>query len=124
MKYTDIKLRTLQDEDLILTLENIIRCGISSVMGDRYVKSDENKKILYIDANNLYGWAMSEYLLYDEIKFDRNVKLEDILNTPDYSDIGYFIEVDLKYPDNIKEKTKNFPFAPENKIILMISVII
>ena len=124
MKYTDIKLRTLQDEDLILTLENIIRGGISSVMGDRYVKSDENKKIVYIDANNLYGWAMSEYLLYDEIKFDRNVKLEDILNTPDYSDIGYFIEVDLKYPDNIKEKTKNFPFAPENKIILMISVII
>ena len=40
--------------------------------------------------------------------------LEDILNIPDDSDIGYFVEVDLKYPDTIK-KTKNFPFAPENK---------
>ena len=68
---------------------------------------------------------MSEPLPYDEIKFDRDIKLEDILNTPDDSDIGYVIEVDLKYPDNIKDKTKNFPFAPVNKkIILMILVII
>ena len=117
MKYTDIKLQTLQDKDLILTLENNIRVGISSVMGVRYVISYENKKILSIDANNLYGWAMNEYLLYDEIKLDRNVKLENILNTPDDSDIGYFTEVDLKYPDNIKYKTKYFPFAPDNKKI-------
>ena len=117
MKYTNINLQTLQDEDMIFLLENNIRGGISSVMGDRYVKSDRNKKILYIDANNLYGWAMSESLPYDEIKLDTNVELEDILNTPDDSDIGYFIEVCLTYPDSIKEKTKNFPFAPENKKI-------
>ena len=48
-------------------------------MGDRYIKSDENKKILYIDSNNLYGRAMSESLPYDEIKLDKNIKLEDIL---------------------------------------------
>ena len=42
------------------------------------VKSDEIKKILYKDANNLYGWAMSECLPYDEIRFDNNVKLKDI----------------------------------------------
>ena len=51
------------------------------------------------------------------MKFDKNVKVEDILNTPDDSDIGYFLEVDLKYPDNIKEKTKNFPFAPVKRKI-------
>ena len=67
MKYTDIKLQTLQDKDLILLFENNIRGGISSVMGNGYIKSDGNKKILYIDANNLDGWAMSEYLPYDEI---------------------------------------------------------
>ena len=39
--------------------------------------------------------------------------LEELLNTPDDSDIGYFVEVDLKYSDKIKEKTKNFPFCPE-----------
>ena len=117
LKYTGINLQTLQDKDMILSLENNIRGGISSVMGDRYIKSDDNKKILYIDANNLYGHSMSQPLPFDEIKFDKNVTLEDILNTPDDSDIGYFVEVDLTYPNNIKEKTKNFPFCPENKKI-------
>ena len=117
IKYTGINLQTLQDRDMILLLENNIGGGISSVMGDRYIKSDKNKKILYIDAKNLYGHSMSQYLPYDEIKFDNTVKLEDIINTPDDNDIGYFIEVDLTYPSNIKEKTKNIPFAPMNKKI-------
>ena len=117
LKYTDIKLQTLQDKDLILLIENNIRGGISSVMGDRYVKSDENNKILYIDATNLYGHSMSQFLPYDEIKFEKDISLEQILNTPDDNDIGYFLEVDLKYPDNIKQKTKYFPFCPENKKI-------
>ena len=46
LKYTDIKLQTFQDKDLTLTLEINIRAGISSVMGDGYVRSDDNKKIL------------------------------------------------------------------------------
>ena len=117
LKYTGKNLQTLQDKDMILLLENNFRGGTSSVMGNRYIKSDENRKILYIEANNLFGHSMSEPLSYDKINFDNNVKLEDILNTPDDSDIGYFIEVDLTYPDNIKQKTKNFPFAPEIKKI-------
>ena len=68
LKYTDIKLQTLQDKDLTLLIENNIRGGISSVMGDRYVKSDEYKKILYMDATNLYGHSMSQLLPYDEIE--------------------------------------------------------
>ena len=117
LKYTDIKLQTLQDKDLILLIENNIRGGISSVMGDRYVKSDENKKILYMDATNLYGYSMSQFLPYDEIKFEKDICLEKILNTPNDNEIGYFLEVDLKYPDNIKQKSKFFPFCPENKKI-------
>ena len=81
------------------------------------MQSDENEKILCVDANNFHGWAMSEYLPHDENNFDKNVKLEDVLNTSDNSDIGCFIEVDLKNPDNITYKTKTFPFAPENKKI-------
>ena len=117
LKYTGINLQTLQDKDMILLLENNFRGGISSVMGDRYVRSDENKKILYMDATNLYVHSMSQPLPYDEIKYDNNIKLEDILNTPDDSDIGYLIEVDLIYPDDIKQNTKFFPFAPVNKKI-------
>ena len=55
LKYTIFKLQTLQDKDLILLLESKIRGTINSVMGDRYVVSDDNKKILYIDAINPYG---------------------------------------------------------------------
>ena len=123
LNYTDIKLQTLQDKDLILLIENNIRGGISSVMGDRYVKSDENKKISYMDATNLYGHSMSQLLPYDEIEMwhghpDKYWKwLDEILNTPDDNEIGYFLEVDLKYADDIKEKTRYFPFCPENKKI-------
>ena len=73
-------------------------------MGNRYVKSEENKKILYVDANNLYGHSMSGPWSFDEIKIDKNVKIEDFLNTPDASDIEYFIAVDLTYPDNKKKQ--------------------
>ena len=62
LKYTGINLQTLQDKDLILLLENNIGGGFSSVMGDRYIQSDENEKILNIDATNLYGHSMSEML--------------------------------------------------------------
>ena len=63
---------------------------------------------------------MSQMLPYEEVEirhghpdFYMN-KLGVFLNTPGDSDIGYFIEVDLKFCDNIKEKSKNFPFSPEN----------
>ena len=43
-------------------------------------------------------------------------ELEEIASTPDISDFVYFLEVDLRYPDDIKVKTKKFPFCPENKV--------
>ena len=123
LKYTNIKLQTLQDKDLSLLIENNIRGGISSVMGNRYVKSDEINKILYIDATNLYGHSMSQFLPYDEIEMwhghpDKYWNwLDEILTTPDDNEIGYFLEVDLKYSDNIKQKTRYFPCCAENKKI-------
>ena len=47
---------------------------------------------------------MSQYLPYDEIKKGKNVKLEDILKSDDGSDIGYFLDFDLNYPDEKKRK--------------------
>ena len=73
------------------------------------------KTILYFDAINLYGWTMSESLPYDEIEMwhgHSNLyidKLEEIKNTLDDSDVGCFSEIDLRYPDNLKEKNKEFP---------------
>ena len=110
-------------QTLILTLENNIRGGIGSVMGNRYVKSDENKKKIYMDASSLHGYSMIQPLPYDEIEMwsgylDLYInKLEEISITVVDGDIGYFVEVDSRYPDNTKEKTKKFPFCPENETI-------
>ena len=68
LKLRVLNLQTLQDKNLILTLENNIRGGINSVMGDRYVESDEYKKIIYMDATNLYGPPMIQSLPYVEIE--------------------------------------------------------
>ena len=84
-------------------------------MGDVFVKSHDNKRLKNIDANKLHGWAMSGSLPYDEIKFHKNVTLEDQLNFPNDSDFGLFVEVDLSYPCNMKAKTKKFPFCFENR---------
>ena len=76
-----------------------------------------------MDATKLYGYSMIQPLPYDEIEMwhghpDLYMKwIDKISNTPDDKDIGYLVEVDLKYTDNRKKKTKNFPFAPENRII-------
>ena len=95
LKDTDIKLQTLQDKDLILLLKDNVRGSISSVMGDRFVKLNENKKIFFMVATILYGHSMSEMLPYDEIEMwhghpDLFMKwLEEISNTSDDNEIGY-----------------------------------
>ena len=113
LKLTNIKLDFIKDKQLLLQLENNIRGGISSVMGPRYIESNENTKLLYIDANNLYGSAMSkclptgdfkkmwsfrdsyhsftkfgcgEAMHNDELLIDEIKK--DILNTPDDNEFG------------------------------------
>ena len=55
LNYTRITLQTLQDKGLSLTLENNIRGGISAVMGDRFVKSDETKKFCIWTLINYMG---------------------------------------------------------------------
>ena len=77
MNYTGINLQTLQDKRLILVLENIIRGGISIVLGVRYVKTDGKEKQLYTDATILYDWVVSNFLPDGNINFDKNNSLDD-----------------------------------------------
>ena len=55
LKMTTTKFDFIKHKHLLLLLEINIIGGVSSVMVDRYVEYDENIKLLYIDANNLYG---------------------------------------------------------------------
>ena len=63
--------------------------------------------------NNLYGWAMNQYLPYGRFKWLENIDKFDIMSINDKSLIGYFSEVDLKYPEELHELHNNFPLAPE-----------
>ena len=80
---------------------------------------DKNKELLYLkywDVNNLYGWAMSQKLpvnnfesMEDTSKFNEDF----IKNCNDGGDEGYFVEVDIQYPDKLHERHNDFPFLPE-----------
>ena len=59
--------------------------------------------------NNLYGWAMSEYLPYGGFKWLKNVDLFDVMSISEKSLIGYFLKVDLEYPDELHELHHDYP---------------
>ena len=116
LKMTGVTLDYITDDKLRILLENNMRGGPSACMGNRYVKRGE-RKILYEDMTNLYGWSMSQYLPtgdFREIKVTRS-RLKSILRTPENDEHGFLIECDLEYPSSIHEKTKLFPFLPEKK---------
>ena len=58
---------------------------------------------------------MSQPSPFDEIKFEKDFCFKKILNTPDDKEICHFLEVDLTYLFEIRQKTNHFPFSPENK---------
>ncbi|XP_037805797.1 uncharacterized protein LOC119599924 [Lucilia sericata] len=125
LKITNIKLDLLTDIEMINFLQKGIRGGIvqcsqrHSVANNKYL-SDYNDKLpskylTYLDANNLYGWAMSQSLPecdFEWIEDIRNFSLESI---PIDSDTGYILEVDLIYPIEIHDSHNNLPFCCENK---------
>ena len=69
--------------------------------------------ISYLDMNNLYGWAMGEYLPYEGFEWLKNVDEFDVMSINEKSLIGYLLEVDLKYPDELHELHNDYPLAPE-----------
>ena len=63
--------------------------------------------------NNLYGWAMSEYLPHEGFKWLKNVDEFDVMTISEKSLVGYSLEVDLKYPDELHELHNDYPLVPE-----------
>lgn len=133
LKMTNINLDMLTDYRMLQIIEHGMRGGISSVLGDRYVNVEGKNYItnpiipkddplqewlLYVDANNLYGWAMSKKLPTGNFKWEENYSEIDSMirnNTYDDGDIGYILNVDLVVPKT--ERFMNYPLAPESKSI-------
>ena len=79
-----------------------------------YDSSEGSKFIMYLDRNNLYGLAMSQYLPYSGFKWSNQKEISDFcLNfVSENSSIGYIL-VDLEYPDELHNLHNDYPLAPE-----------
>ena len=127
LKMTSVKLEKISDIDIYLFIEKGLRGGISYI-AKRYAKAnnkymcdyDSNKQstfIIYLDKNNLFGWSMSKYLPYGEFEWLKNVDELDIISFNEKRDVGYILEVDLKYPDKLHELHNDYPLAPEKLFV-------
>ena len=118
LKVTDVNLELLSDIDRLLMVEKGIRGGVSMVsnrygkannkyMGDKFNSNEPSKYIQYLDANNLYGWAMSKPLPTHGFKWMKTSKLETWELYP------CILEVDLEYPKKLHNLHNDYPLAPE-----------
>ena len=80
-----------------------------------YNPSKESKYIMYLDANSLYGWAMTQDLLVGGFKWEKvdNCDQTSIMMLDDCDDKGYIFEVDLEYPETLHDLHNDYPLAVE-----------
>ena len=109
LKMTGVKLEKISDIDKYLFIEKEL-IGLISYSAKRYAKANNkyvndydlkkpSKFISYFDMNNLYGWAMSEYLPDEEFEWLKNDDEFYVMSVSEKSPIGYFFKVDLEYAD-------------------------
>ena len=131
LKTTGQKLQLLHDYDMLMMIERGIRGGITHISkryaeaNNKYMKSYNPEKkssfIQYLDANNLYGWAMSQNLPTHGFKWMKDITLEKVDEILDKINCsmsntgkkGYIFEVDLEYPQHLWDKHNDYPLAPE-----------
>ena len=126
LKMTKINLELLSDIDKLLMIEKGIRGGIS-IISNRYGKAnnkyikDYNKKeaskyLMYVDANNLYGCAMSQKLPVHSFKWMTDKEIENIFNNQIvqvWERTPCILEVDLEYPEELHDLHNDYPLCPE-----------
>ena len=126
LKKTSTELELLTDYDMLLMVEEGIRGGICHSIhrhakaNNKYMKNyDESKEssyIQYLDANNLYGWTMSQKLPVNDFKSIEDtskINEEFIKNYDENNDKVYIFEVDVKYPKKLHDIHSDLPFLPK-----------
>ena len=125
LKKTNIELELLTDYDMLVMVEEGIRSGICHSIhryaktNNKYMKNynnnEESSYIKYLDANNLYGWAMSKKLPVNGFKWPDSDEINEefIKNYNENDNKGYILEVDVRYPKRLHELHSDLPFLSE-----------
>ena len=125
LKKTNIELELLTDNDMLLMVEEGITGGICHSIhryakaNNKYMKNynnnEESSNIQYLDAIDLYGWAMSKKLPVNGFKWTDSDEINEeyIKNYNENDNKGYILEVDVKYPKRLHELHSDLPFLSE-----------
>ena len=126
LRKTNVKFELLTDYDMLLMVEEGIRGGIchsihryakaNNKYMENYDKNEESSYIQYLDANNLYGWTMSQKLPVNNFKWVEDtskINEEFIKNYNENNKKGYILEVDVKYPKKLHDSHSDLPFLPK-----------
>ena len=126
LRCTGVQLELLTDIDQHLFIENGLRGGISMISHRHtqannpyisgYDPSKDKSYIMYLDANNLYEWSMSQLLPTHEFDWltEKEIKSIDFTKIKDDADDWYILEVDIEYPVEIHDQHGDYPLAPEH----------
>ena len=123
---TKVQLEPLTDKEMYEMIEHGLRGGMCQVStkeakaNNKYMEEDydetlPSKYINYLDANNLYGLAMSKKLPIGTLKWAK--KVPKVMDWKPDDDYAYILEVDLEYPQDLHQKHSDYPLAPENMCI-------
>ena len=136
LKMTGQTLELLTDENMLLLIEKGIRGGICETITkykktiNKYMKNYDKTKassyLMYVDANNLYGFAMSKNLPTGNFQWieDTSIFTEDyIQNYNKNSDTGYLLVVDVTYPEDLNINTYHF-YLRKSKLIKVLSYLV
>ena len=125
LKMTDIKLELMTDIDMFQFIEKGMRGGISYIANRygkgnnkymiSYDKTKPSKYIMYLDANNLYGWAMSQYLPTGGFRWmtEKQINKINLATYKEDSKKELILEVDLEYPRELHDLHNDYPLGPE-----------
>ncbi|XP_032664112.1 uncharacterized protein LOC116840895 [Odontomachus brunneus] len=107
---------------MLMFIERGIRGGLSQCSGryaqanNKYMQSYDPSKLssylMYFNVNNLYEWAMCQPLPYAEIQWVTDFSKFDVSSIDIDSPIGYILEVDLEYPEDLHDAHADLPFCP------------
>jgi hypothetical protein len=126
LKMTGVNLELLTDPDMHLFIERGLRGGISMI-SQRYAKAnnphvedyDESQPrnyLIYLNANNLYGWSMSQALPTHEFRWLSRPEIDsfDVHQIGENTEQGFILSVDMEYPDHLHDAHSDYPLAPES----------